>query len=90
MKITREQIEARIKGVEYIVTHGRMTLCFITLDNGFIESGESVCIDAAEFNSETGRQIAYDDAFDQLWGYFGFVAMEDAHRSKAAPQQIAA
>lgn len=88
MKITREQIEARIAGVEYIVTHGRMTLCFITLDNGFVQSGESCCVDAAEFNSDTGRKLAYDKAFDELWKLYGFMAREDAYRVQLAEQHF--
>lgn len=80
MKITREQIEDRISSVEYIVTHGTLTLCFIQLDNGFVQSGESRCIDPKTFSSATGQQLAYDAAFDQLWPYFGFMAREVAHR----------
>lgn len=90
MKITREQIEARIESVEYIVTHETLTLCFITLDNTFVQSGESRCIAAADFNAVKGQQVAYEDAFDKLWPYFGFMAREDAHRQGKQPQQLAA
>ncbi|MFD1555752.1 Gp49 family protein [Paraburkholderia silviterrae] len=81
--VTREHIEARIATVEYIYTDHAITLCFITLDNGFIESGESRCIDPADFSEARGREIAYTEAFENLWGYFGFMAMEDAHRDRA-------
>lgn len=82
MKITKEQIEARIKGVEYEVTHGRLTFCIVTLDNGFLVTGQSCCVEVADFNEDTGRKMAYDDAFDQLWPYFGFLTKEDAFRQR--------
>lgn len=85
MKITIEQVKARIVETEYQLTHDTLTLCFATLDNGFVIVGKSACIDPHEFNGEIGRKVAYDDAVDQLWPYLGFLAVEDAYR---AHQQI--
>ena len=89
MRVTREQIEARIERVEYLRVQQTGTLCFITLDNGFIESGESRCVDAAEFNEAKGREIAYNEAFENLWGYFGFMVIEDAYRADTERLRLA-
>lgn len=82
MPITREQIEARIETVEYVAARDKLTLCSVTLDNGFIVSGEASCIDPAEFNSSVSQRMAYEDAVDKLWTYLGFMAREDAHRDQ--------
>jgi hypothetical protein len=85
--ITRERIEARIESVEYIVTTRTMALCFLTLDNGFVQSGESPSVDPAEFDRTRSMQLAYEDAFDKLWPYFGFMACEDRHREAIERQR---
>ena len=83
MKVTKEQIILRITDIQYLVLEGTtVTICSITLDNGFSVRGESACVDPAEFKVEIGREIAYDNAFDKLWPLFGFMMMEDAYRDK--------
>ena len=39
-----------------------MTVCAITLKNGFVVVGDSACIDPRKFDEEIGRQVAFDDA----------------------------
>lgn len=77
MKLTREQLEKRIADTRYIMVPGTTTmLCTLVLDNGFVVVGKSACIDAKEFNAETGKQVARDDAVRQLWPLFGFFEVE--------------
>lgn len=49
-----------------------ITLCFITVLNGFTVIGKSACVDPANYDAEIGKNIAYEDAFNQLWALFGF------------------
>ena len=74
-KITKEQIESRIKDKAFLV-HDTLTICIITLDNGFKETGFSSCVDPANFNKELGEKYAYEDAFSKLWKPFGFNLIE--------------
>lgn len=61
------------------------TVCFLTLKNGFVVTGQSACIDPANFNEEIGRTVAYDDAFDKLWeleGYHQKVLLSQANQEE--------
>ena len=48
------------------------TVCFLTLKSGFVVTGQSACIDPANFNEEIGQRCAYDNAFDKLWELEGY------------------
>lgn len=87
MKVTQAQIEARIQSTEYQLTHDTLTLCFITLDNGFVVTGESRPIDPLNFDALRGQEVARAEAIDKLWPYFGFVAMEQAHMLACVKRQ---
>lgn len=81
MKVTQEQIEARIKDVEYFMLgESTVMICQITLDNGYSTTGKSACVDPLEFNEAIGQEIAYNNAFDQLWPLFGFLLAEQIYR----------
>lgn len=71
-KITPSDIEANIVKVQYQVFEGRLTICVITLKNGFLVTGESSCVDAANFNKELGEQFAKEQAIDKIWGFMGY------------------
>lgn len=76
-KVTKEGMEARIKSVDYhTLPNSTVTICNITLDNGFSVRGESACVDPRNFNMEIGRNIAHRQAFDKLWPLFGFLLSE--------------
>lgn len=76
-KVTKESIEARIKSVDYmVVPNSTVTLCNITLENGFSVRGESACVDPRNFNMEIGQQIAYREAFAKLWPLEGYLLAE--------------
>lgn len=88
-KVTQEAIEAKIKGVYYINAGAAaraqylgeidakaldvLTICIIELTNGFVVSGESACVDPANYVEELGRKIAYDNAVDEIWRLEGYL-----------------
>lgn len=49
-----------------------LTVCVLTLKNGFTVTGESACADKGNFNAEMGRTIAHRNARDKIWAYLGF------------------
>lgn len=76
-KVTKEGIEAKIAGVEYhVLPNSTVTLCNITMKNGFSVRGESACVDPRNFNMEIGRNIAYRNAFNGLWQLEGYLLAE--------------
>lgn len=76
-KVTREQIESRIVDQQFMVLpNTTVTICNLTLDNGYSVRGESACVDKRVFNMATGESLAYDDAIRKLWPLFGFLLTE--------------
>lgn len=77
-KVTKQQIESRIKDISYTLFEGNnLTHCTLTLDNGFISTGESVCVDVENFKKDVGRTLSYNNAFAKLWVPFGFMLCEE-------------
>src|SRR5688572_16883415 len=60
-RVTPEIIESAIKGEEFVV-RGLLTICILTLHNGFQVTGESACAAPENFNAEKGQQLARDKA----------------------------
>lgn len=84
-RITAGYMESRITNTTYTVVD-TLTLCTIKLDNGFQVTGESACVDPANYNREVGEKLAYDNAFRKLWPFFGFLLAEKRHQnSKPRP-----
>lgn len=79
--ITKDGIDAKIKDVKY-VREGIFTMCFLTLENGFIVSGYSACADERNYNQEQGEKIAYDNAFRQVWPLEGYLLRETLYQGK--------
>ena len=76
-KVTKESIEAKIAKVDYLVLpESTVTLCNITLKNGYSVRGESACVDPRNFNVEIGKGLAYKQAFDNLWPLEGYLLAE--------------
>lgn len=70
--LTVEKLNAQIARVDYLRFGETGTFCYITLVNGYTVTGESGCIDPTIFKEEIGKQIAYDNAFEKLWGVLGY------------------
>jgi hypothetical protein len=49
-----------------------VTLCVLILRNGFVIVGKSACVDRANFNEETGKRLAREDAIKQIMPYLGW------------------
>lgn len=52
---------------------GLLTLCVLTLKNGFTVTGESACASPENFDAEIGRKIAYDNAVNKIWMLEGYL-----------------
>ena len=85
-KVTTDHIKSKIKGETYLVlSDGRTTLCQLTLQNGFSVVGTSACVDAANFDMNIGRKIAFENAFEQIWPLEGYLLAEKLYWDAAQP-----
>lgn len=70
--LTKEYLESQVALVDYNRFGEVGIQCVLTLSNGYTVTGESSCIDPTIFDEETGKQIAYENAFDKLWPILGY------------------
>lgn len=74
-RITEASIKAKIADVEYFrVRH--LTICIITLRNGFFVEGHSAPAAPENYDQQVGERYAYDNAFRQLWPLEGYLLRE--------------
>lgn len=71
-RLTPADIDATIDRTEYHVFDSILTVCVLTLKNGFKVVGESACASSANFNVELGERIAYDNARNKIWAFEGY------------------
>jgi hypothetical protein len=73
MKLTVEHLESLVASEQYHVFEGTtMTVCCLTLKNGFAAAGFSACIRPEDFDEVVGREIARANAIDKLWELEGY------------------
>ena len=84
-KVTKTAIEARIVKDEYFVIPGTtVTICSLTLENGFSVRGESACVDPANFNADEGKRYARENAVGKIWQLEGYLLAEQLSRQAQA------
>lgn len=80
-RITPEQIDATIVGEQYHVFDGTtLTVCCLTLANGYAVSGESACASLENFDADLGRKIARENAKQKIWALEGYALRNRLNR----------
>ena len=73
-RLTPEQIDGVIVGENYYVFPGTtMTVCCLTLENGFSVVGESAAASPENFDEEVGMVVARRNARDKIWSLEGYL-----------------
>ena len=72
-RVTPDMLETEIVNDAYYVFPGtQLTVCCLTLKNGFTVLGESACASPENFDAEIGRKAARENARQKLWPLLGF------------------
>lgn len=72
-RITEESIEEQIIEEQYHVFPGTtLTVCVLTMRNGYQVVGEAACASPANFDEELGRKIARKSAARRIWALEGY------------------
>lgn len=72
-RLTPAMIDAQITKEAYHVFPGTtLTVCALTLKNGFNVTGESAAASPENFDFELGRKIARDNARNKIWAFEGY------------------
>jgi len=57
-----------------------LTVCCLTLKNGFTVTGESACASPENFNQEIGEKIAYEQARNKIWVLEGYLLKQKLYQ----------
>jgi hypothetical protein len=79
-RLRPQDIDAQIMKAEYHVFGGRLTVCALSLRNGFMVTGESACASAENFDEAIGQKVAYDIARNKIWAFEGYVLRNKIRR----------
>lgn len=72
-RVTPADVQNEVVAEQFHVFPGTMlTVCCLTLRNGFTVTGESACASPENFDAELGRKIAREKALEKIWPLLGF------------------
>lgn len=72
-RLTPDHIDDQIVSEQYYVFPGTtLTICALTLKNGFHVTGESAAASPENFDAEIGKKIARSNARDKIWMLEGY------------------
>ncbi len=73
LRLNPSHIDGQIAAEQYHVFDGTaLTVCALTLKNGFQVVGKSALASPANFDAELSKKIARDDARNQIWMLEGY------------------
>ena len=83
--ISDAHVENSIKSETYLRIEGtNVTICCITMRNGFTVVGQSHCVSADNFDRRVGNDIARRDATAQIWGFLGYVLKDRLYHAQGS------
>jgi hypothetical protein len=76
-RVIPQDIEDAIASTQFHVFDGStVTVCLLTLQNGYGVVGTSAAASPANFDAEVGERVALDDAKRQIWPLLGYALRE--------------
>ena len=82
-RLTPDIIDGKIKAERFFFVPERaVTICALTLENGFVVTGESAPVSVENFDMEIGRKIARAKAREKIWALEGYLLRERLHVSE--------
>lgn len=76
-RLNPDMIDAAIVSEQYhVFPSTTMTVCALTLRNGYIVTGESAAASPENFDQAIGRKIARDNARNKIWALEGYLLRE--------------
>lgn len=73
-RLTPDYISSLIKSEQYHrFENTTLTVCCLTLQNGYSVTGESACLSPENYDEEIGRGIAKENAIQKIWVVEGYL-----------------
>lgn len=86
-RVTPTDVQDAIAKVEYLY-HNVLTVCVITMKNGFLVTGESACASPENYNRALGEKYAYERAFNKAWDYEGYLLRQALYERNPEPATL--
>lgn len=79
-RITADSLEALVKDQQFYRFPGTtVTVCCLTLENGFNSVGHSASASPENFDEGIGQRLARQAALDKLWPLEGYLLRQRLH-----------
>jgi len=77
-RVSLDSMLAKVTHTDYQVLnrHPHITLCVLTLENGFVLVGKSAPADPLNYDAKLGEKFARDDAIRQMWPLEAYLLRE--------------
>lgn len=73
-RLTPTHIDNVIAGVDYhVFPKTQLTVCCLTLKNGYTVTGESACASPENYDKDIGEKIAFENARNKIWALEGYL-----------------
>lgn len=84
IRVTKEQIANLMKGAEINVetVFGKCTTVAMKLQNGFVLTESSACVDPANYDPELGKQLCLEHIENKLWELEGYALQKQEHEKR--------
>jgi hypothetical protein len=84
--LTEDFLKSKIKDKEFcthITSSGKiLRWCILTMENGYAVTGKpSVCVDPIRDNQQIGEDVAFQNAFEELWQLEGYLLQETLNKN---------
>lgn len=80
-RVTREKLLELVGETLFFNPRASLTICVLTMRNGFEIVGKSACASPENFDAELGRRIAFDNAIDQAWALEGYLLRQSIYEA---------
>ena len=81
-RLTPALIDATIDSESFHKLTDVLTVCVLTLVNGFTVTGESACASPENYNEELGNKISKENARKKIWMLEGYLLKQKLHEAK--------
>jgi hypothetical protein len=80
-RLTPTDIDNTIVKEDYYNFPGTtVTICLLTLTNGYSTTGESAAVSLENFDKEMGQKIARENARDKIWTLEGYLLKDKLYK----------
>lgn len=82
-RITISDIHSAVLKAQYHVFPGTtLTVCCLTLKNGYTVTGEAACVNPANFDPVVGQKYSMEDALKKIWVLEGYLLKQQHYDRK--------